>query len=66
MCSLVQKWHFLSMAMSCQGTCVKLKFFMILCGIGLGVVYGIRHRHINKFEKQSLQLAQDMGDFYCM
>jgi hypothetical protein len=45
--------------------CVTLTIFMILCGIGLGVVYGIRHRHITEFEDQGLQLAQDTGDFFC-
>jgi hypothetical protein len=45
--------------------CVTLTIFMILCGIGLGVVYGIRHQHITEFEDQGLQLAQDTGDFFC-
>jgi hypothetical protein len=45
--------------------CVTLIIFLILCGIGLGVVYGIRHRHITEFEDQGLQLAQDTGDFFC-
>jgi hypothetical protein len=39
--------------------------FLVLCGVGLGIVYAVRRSHIVQFEEQGLELAQETGDFFC-